>query len=96
MTAPIFTPTPLDGLPVDADGLVNTSAEFGETLVVEIEWNTDFDGREIDPAKEEYPRTLHGPFLDEAEAKAWMDAYPDDTDVHEMSAVTLNSVRPLN
>lgn len=85
----------MGSLPLDEDGFIDTHAEFDEVFAVETEWNTDFDGRQIDPAKEEYPRTLHGPFLSEAEAKAWMDAYPDDKDIHEMSTVTLNSVRPV-
>lgn len=84
-------PTPL---PVTDDGDINTSAEFGESTIVVIEWSTDFDGREIDPGKEEYPRTHHGPFVDIDEAARWMDAYPEDTDVHDMTAVPLNNVRP--
>jgi hypothetical protein len=81
-------------LPVDDEGFIMTSAEFGQSAMVIVEYNTDFDGREIDPAKEEHPRTFHGPFTDMDEASKWMDAYPDDTDVHDMTAVPLNNVRP--
>lgn len=82
-------------LPHDEDGHVNTSAEFGEGYVVEIHYNTDFDGRQIDPGKEEHPRTLHGDFKDLEEAMAWMEGYPDgDTDIYDMTAIVMNRVRP--
>lgn len=81
-------------LPTDEDGNIITSAEFGEARLVKVEYNTDHDGREIDPAKEEYPVTLHGPFKDDAEAHAWADAYePDSTDIHDVHFITLNLVR---
>lgn len=81
-------------LPLTKDGDINTSAEFGESVIVEIQWNTDFDGREIDHTKELYPRSFYGPFVDMDEAMRWMDGYPEDTDVHEMLALPMNSVRP--
>lgn len=83
-------------LPTDSDGHVITSAEFGMgEFIVEVTYNTDPDGREIDPNKEDYPRTLHGPFVDEDEANAWIYAYPDgDTDIEDMVPIQLNSVRP--
>lgn len=81
-------------LPRSDEGDVQTSAEYGEALLVKIEWNTDFDGREIDPEKEAYPATFHGEFFSPEEAQEWMDAYPEDTDVHDMFTVPLNRVRP--
>lgn len=81
-------------LPRNEHGDLITSAEFGETWVVEIQWSTDFDNREIDPLTEEYPRSLYGPFFTEAEAKEWLEAYPEFTEIHEMLIIPLNSVRP--
>lgn len=82
-------------LPVDEDGDIIISAEFGEHHMVRITYLTDFDGREIDPGKEEYPATLHGPFDSHEEAVAWMDAYPDgDTDIEDMVTIVANRVRP--
>lgn len=73
----------------------STSAEYGQAWGVEITYHTDFDGRKIDPAKEDHPRTLHGTFDTPEEASAWMDAYPDgDTDVEDMVLVVINRVRP--
>lgn len=69
-----------------------TTEEDGHLYAVEIEYNTDFDGREIDPGKEEYPRTLHGPFLTKDLAIKWLEDYPEDTDVHDMSVIPLNLV----
>ena len=81
------------GLPRDEDGEIITSASFGETHMVRIWCNTDFDGREIDPAKEDYAETFHGPCSSE-EANEWMLAYPDDTNIHDMQVVALNKVKP--
>ena len=87
-----MTPLPL---PRDEDGFIVASAKFGETWIVRVEYNTDFDGRQIDPAKEEYPCTFHGTFESEDEAVEWMDAFcPDDTDIHEATAMVMNRVRP--
>lgn len=73
----------------------STSAEFGQAWAVEITYHTDFDGRVIDPAKEDHPRTLHGMFDTIEEANAWIYAYPDgDTDVEDMVPVVTNRVRP--
>ena len=69
------------------------SAEFGHTFLVKIEWSTDFDGRVIDPGKEEYPETLHGPFDTSEEAVEWMNTYPDDPDIYEMTVVVINRVK---
>ena len=72
-----------------------TSAIFGEAWLVEIHYYTDFDGREIDPKTEDYPRTLHGPFATEDAALAWIYAYPDgDTDIQDMYALVMNKVAP--
>lgn len=60
--------------------------------VVVTEWNTDHDGRAIDPTVEAYPYTVHGPFPTFAAAKQWMDnSYPDDTDIHEQVVAPLNT-----
>lgn len=83
------------GVPLPTeDGHIKTSAEYGEVWMVKVEYNTDFDGREIDPGKEEYPCTFHGEFFSEQEADEWLMAYPDDTDVHEITIVNMNRVRP--
>lgn len=88
-------PTTPSGLPRDDDGFVVTSADFGQHYLVRISYNTDFDGRQIDPGKEEYPQTFHGPFDSEAEAVEWMESYPDgDTDIAEMESIVANRVRP--
>lgn len=81
-------------LPTDADGWINTDAGFGEDWYVQIDYNTDFDGRWIDPEVEDYPQTFHGPFTSLDEAAAWMEDYPEDTDVNDMRATVLNRVRP--
>lgn len=71
---------------------IETSAIFGADWIVEIEYTTDFDGREIDPQVEDYARTLHGTFTTQAEAVAWLEAYPEFTEVHEMRAININRV----
>lgn len=82
-------------LPTNEHGEINTSAAYGHEWLVVIEYYTDFDGRVIDPEKEDYPKTLHGPFVDAEEATAWIHAYPDgDTDIYEMKVSILNGVRP--
>ena len=68
---------------------------FGHAYLVKVEYNTDYDGREIDPLKEDYPVTLHGPFDTVEDATEWMDGWPDgDTELHEISVITMNRVAP--
>lgn len=81
-------------LPTDEDGFIETSPQ-GEATLVKVTYYTDHTGRTIDPEKEEYPCTLHGPFRDEDEAVAWMEAWPDgDTDIEDMVTQHLNLARP--
>ena len=87
------------GVSAEAERLLAKEPDFsqshGEGWIVEVEYNTDFDGREIDPAKEEYAKTFHGAFDTIEEATAWMDAWPDgDTDLHDMRALLFNMVEP--
>lgn len=86
------TTTPL---PRTADGTIETSASFGmsTTAIVRVTYNTDVDGAWVDE-DDHSNQTFHGPFADLDEAQAWMEAYPDDTDVKDMDAITLNAVRP--
>jgi hypothetical protein len=82
-------------LPRDADGTLITSAIFGEDWVVEVEYNTDHDGRVINPELEDYPRTVHGGFYSKEEADEWAEGFcPDDTDINEVRVIPLNLVRP--
>lgn len=82
-------------LPRDEDGHILTSAEYGECWVAKIEYNTDFDGSEVDPGEPVHPETLHGPFTSQQECADWLNAYPDgDTDVHDMTVLNMNRVRP--
>lgn len=84
----------MKNLPRDSDGIIETSPQ-GEAVIVKVTYYTDHDGRRIDEEKEDYPCTLHGPFKDEAEAQAWIEAWPDgDTDIEDMVIQTLNLVRP--
>lgn len=83
----------MNSLPKDDIGMIDTRAVFGELWIVEVIYNTDPEGKWVDEDDFEN-RTLHGPFKDEAEAQAWMEAYPDDTDVKEMESMVLNAVRP--
>lgn len=83
----------MSGLPRDEDGII-TDASFGDAFMVQIEYTTDFDGRVIDPDQEDYVRTFHGPFDTEAEAKEWLEAYPDFDEMHDMTVIVLNKVRP--
>jgi hypothetical protein len=53
-------------------------------------WNTDFEGRKIDPTKEEYPVTVHGLFENQELAETWMNDEPDDTDTHDVFSAPLN------
>ena len=68
------------------------SAVHGYAYLVEIEWNTDYDNRVI-PEGEPPARTLHGPFDTPEEANEWLQTYPDDTDIHEMTVVVINRVK---
>lgn len=89
-----MTTTPL---PTDEDGHIITSADFGECWHVKIEWNTDSDGNEIaedDWEKFDESVTFHGPFDTPQLAADWANAYPDDTDVREMTVQVMNRVSP--
>jgi hypothetical protein len=81
-------------LPRDEDGFIKTSAEYGETWIVKIEWTEDFDGRPIDIEKEDYAVTYHGVFYSPQEAADWVNAYPEFTEVHDYYVLNMNSVRP--
>ena len=81
-------------LPRDEHGSIITSANFGYAVLVKIEYRKDEWGIEVADDIPEYPHTLHGPFFTQEEAQEWMDAYPDDEDVVEMTALTINNVRP--
>lgn len=81
-------------LPRDHEGFIKTSADYGHSWMVEIEYSTDFDGRLIDHKKEDYARTFHGPFVSVEEAQDWMDAYPEFTEIEEIKAIMINNVRP--
>ena len=80
-------------LPRNEYGDIITSAEFGVSYMVRIEWSTDEFGAPIDVTRESPAETFHGPFDSLEEATEWLEAYPDDTDVFEMTAITLNNVR---
>lgn len=67
---------------------------YDQAWVVETFYNTHADGAEVAEDDDDPPRTLHGTFDSLAEAKAWMDAQPDDTDVAAMYALNLNLVPP--
>jgi hypothetical protein len=85
---------PID-LPRDEDGFIQCSAVHGEFWMVHIQYNTDHDGRDIDPEHEEWPETFHGPFYSQQEAADWCNDYPDgDTDIHDMYVKCMNAVRP--
>jgi hypothetical protein len=85
-------PTPL---PTDEDGHIQTSAEYGETHLVRITYNTDPEGKWVDGTIDASNQTLHGPFESKDEAESWIIAYPDgDTDVADMEIIVLNKVRP--
>lgn len=73
---------------------IETSAIFGVGYLVQVEYNTEHDGTPVPEDAAELPRTLHGTFDTEAEADAWIEAYPDgDTDVHDMTVIPYNRVR---
>jgi hypothetical protein len=72
---------------------VETSAVFGGGWFVKVEYNTDADGSAI-PEDQPPAETWHGEFATQAEAEAWMDAYPDgDTDVYDISVMFVNRVQ---
>lgn len=68
------------------------SAAFGHAYLVEIEWSTDHENRVI-PEDEPPARTLHGPFDTSEEATEWLQTYPDDPDIYEMTVVVINRVK---
>jgi hypothetical protein len=70
------------------------SAEFGHQWLVKVEYNTEADGSQVLCNTTIWPETLHGPFDTIEEAAAWMDSYPDDPDVVEVSVIVMNRVRP--
>ena len=90
---PAPKPEPRASLPRDEDGFVNTSAEFGETFAVEVTYTTEHDGS-VPSTDSPTPRTVHGPFVSEEEALAWIEDYPDADDVDDFLVLPLNSVRP--
>jgi hypothetical protein len=55
-----------------------------------VEFNTEADGTRVSETARTLPRCVYGPFADEAAAVRWMEEdYPDDdTDVHDMWAVS--------
>lgn len=83
-----------NSLPKDKHGNIITSADFGISYMVCKEYNTDEQGEIIVTAREDVPKTYHGPFGTAEEAIEWLNAYPDDEDVTEMYVVVLNKVRP--
>lgn len=73
-----------------SDGNEHGSESVGLHLV-RFEWNTDYDGRRIDPGKEPYPETWHGPFATAEAAQTFaQDAFEDDTDVHDVTTGVIN------
>ena len=61
--------------------------------MVQIVWTTDAENKPLDDP-EEYPSTFHGPFASDEEVQEWIEAYPEDTDIHDFHVGTLNLVRP--
>lgn len=88
----MITTTPTE-LPLNEYGAIDTSSSFGHSVIIEVTYNTDPEGKWVDDDNYEN-RTLHGPFSNEDEAQAWMNDYPDDTDVKDMTTLVLNAVRP--
>jgi hypothetical protein len=72
---------------------MNYSADFGTAWLVQVEYNTDEEGRWVDGNVAERPTTLHGPFKTRASAARWMADYPSDKDVFDMRIVLLNKVK---
>jgi hypothetical protein len=86
--------TPDINLPRDTEGDIVTSAQFGETWLVRIFYNTDPEGTWVEEG-DWTNVTLHGEFSSSEEAEAWLEAYPDgDKDVKDMDIILVNRVRP--
>jgi len=82
-------------LPLDEEGHIIHSADFGDLWLVRVTYHTDSDGKPVDVMTElDLPQTLHGPFDTIEEADRWVQSYPDSTDVAEVDLVVLNKVRP--
>lgn len=77
--------------------MIDTSAVYGESYIVQVVYNTDPAGnkepRETRGLGDNY--TLHGSFDTFEEARAWGEAYPDDPDVSSMDILVMNRVRPM-
>ena len=80
-------------LPTGEYGDTDCSARFGTSIAVIIEYNSDFDGTRVPFDVEDRPKTIHGPFFTEEEAKRWIEDYPDSKDVYDMYSITINNVR---
>jgi hypothetical protein len=93
LTGPTITPSTTWARLPREDGHINTSASFGQWVIVEVTYNTDPEGTWVDD--DDYSnKTLHGPFVDEAEAQAWIEDHaPDDTDIKDVDTLLLNAVR---
>jgi hypothetical protein len=87
--------TPIIDLPRDTEGDIVTSAQFGETWLVRIFYNTDPEGTWVE--YDDWTNvTLHGEFSSQEEAMAWLEAYPDgDKDVKDMDVILVNRARPI-
>lgn len=80
-------------LPRTESGHIDTSARFGEVVLVRVTYNTDPTGAPVDET-DDSNFTLHGPFRDTDEAVEWMnDHAPDDTDIREVETIVANAVR---
>ena len=72
---------------------ISYNAEWGHAWIVDVEYNTEADGTQV-PEGEPGPHTLHGPFDTEAEAVEWLQNYPEDTDVYDITLGVINKVEP--
>jgi hypothetical protein len=87
---------PID-LPRSEHGDIDCSASYGEFWFVKIQWSTDSENRVIAEDDEKTFNesvTFHGPFFSPQEAADWCNAYPEDTDIHDMYVWNMNGVRP--
>lgn len=65
---------------------------FETAWLVEVQWNTDHEGRIIEDDSDAI--CLYGPFYTEEAAIKFMHDWPDgDTDVHEISVIVMNLVK---
>lgn len=55
-------------------------------ILATIHWNTDAEGRPVEPLQDDSPISYYGPFSNIEAAVAWMDDYPEDTDVYDITA----------